>query len=426
MNRNIKYKQVCRLMLFGDDDINTSTNSQYIVYPSSISTITVSSGGTNYAAAKTQITISGGGGSGTLASPSISGGVISSITMLNQGIGYTGPPNVIITSGLVNTTSLVGGTGYVLANTQITLSGGGGNGVIITPTIGSGIITALTITNAGSGYFNTPTITITSGITGTTSIVGGSGYTNGTFNLDISGGGGSGCTGTFTIAGNILSSITITNAGTGYTSAPTLSFPNAGGTGASATATLGTGASATAVVGTGASAYVSGVYTNSKRMRFALNNSLNDLKLSQNARCVVETCNVPSFQNLAGKYILLRLVTSTQDKTCDTKKFLNGNPILISMATQAILGSTNVLYNASEFFYNINVPTNIFSQGYIDMELECPSATANIDFLTSKPLSTFFINLVIVDEDPELTKDLTLAPPIDYNNYNVNIPIKNY
>ena len=237
MNRNIKYKQVCRLMLFGDDDINTSTNSQYIVYPSSISTITVSSGGTNYTAAKTQITISGGGSSGTLASPSISGGVISAITMLNQGIGYTGQPNVIITSGLVNTTSLVGGTGYVLANTQITLSGVGGNGVIITPTIGSGIITALTITNAGSGYFNTPTITITSGITGTTSIVGGSGYTNGTFPLGISGGGGSGCIGTFTISSGGLTSISITNAGTGYTSAPTLSFPNAGGTGASATAT---------------------------------------------------------------------------------------------------------------------------------------------------------------------------------------------
>ena len=85
-------------------------------------------------------------------------------------------------------------------------------------------------------------------------------------------------------------------------------------------------------------------------MRFALNNSLNDLKLSQNARCVVETCNVPSFQNLAGKYILLRLVTSTQDKTCDTKKFLNGNPILISMATQAILGSTNVYITLQNSF----------------------------------------------------------------------------
>ncbi len=35
----------------------------------------------------------------------------------------------------------------------------------------------------------------------------------------------------------------------------------------------------------------------------------------------------------------------------------------------------------------------------------------------------FFINLIIVDEDPELTQDLTLAPPIDYNNYFIDIPI---
>ena len=60
------------------------------------------------------------------------------------------------------------------------------------------------------------------------------------------------------------------------------------------------------------------------------------------------------------------------------------------------------------------------------MELECPSATANIDFLTGKPLSTFFINLIVVDEDPVRTLDLTLAPPIDYNNYNVNMPIRTY
>jgi hypothetical protein len=60
------------------------------------------------------------------------------------------------------------------------------------------------------------------------------------------------------------------------------------------------------------------------------------------------------------------------------------------------------------------------------MELECPNASANIDFVTNdlKPLSTSFINLIIVDEDPELTtKDLTLAPPIDYKTYNVDLPI---
>ncbi len=61
------------------------------------------------------------------------------------------------------------------------------------------------------------------------------------------------------------------------------------------------------------------------------------------------------------------------------------------------------------------------------MELECPSAAAaNIVFLTNRPLSTFFINLIMVDEDPILTSDWTQAPPIDYNNYNINIPIRNY
>ena len=423
MNRNIKYKQVSRIMLFGDDDINTS-GSNYVVYPSTINGITVNNGGTNYTVSATQIKIIGGGGTGAVATPTVSGGVIASIAVSNSGIGYTGPPAISITSGIVSTANLVGGSGYVGANTQITVSGGGGSGAIIT-TAAAGTIVTLIISNAGTGYSTTPTLTITSGITGTTSIVAGSGYTNGTYPLGISGGGGSGCTGTFTISSGGLTAITIVDAGTGYTSAPTLSFPGAGaGTGASATATLGTGASATAVIGLGASASISGAFTNAKRMRFTLNNALNDLKLSQNARCVVETCNIPSITNLAGKYVLLRLVTSTQDKACDTKKFLNGNPILLSMATQSTVGATNVLYNASEFFYNINVPTNIFSQGYIDMELECPSATANIDFTTNKPLSTFFINLIVVDEDPELTKDLTLAPPIDYRHYNVNMPIK--
>ena len=84
------------------------------------------------------------------------------------------------------------------------------------------------------------------------------------------------------------------------------------------------------------------------------------------------------------------MVTSTQDKACDTQKFLNGNPILLSLATSSTVNSTNLLYNASEFFYNINVPTNIFSLDNIDIELECPSAAASIDFIPNKPLSTFY------------------------------------
>ncbi len=47
------------------------------------------------------------------------------------------------------------------------------------------------------------------------------------------------------------------------------------------------------------------------------------------------------------------------------------------------------------------------------MELECPSATVNIDFVQQLQLNSpnvFYINLIFVDEDPEETKDPTLAP----------------
>jgi hypothetical protein len=298
-------------------------------------------------------------------------------------MGYIGPPTISITSGLINTTSLVGGTGYVDVNTQIVVSGGGGTGTVIIPTVASGVITALTITSFGSGYVTTPTITITSGITGTSNIVAGSGYTNGIYPLVVTGGGGSGCSGVFTISGGVLSSIVIGNAGTGYTSAPTLSFPGAGaGTGASATATLGTGASATAVIGSGASASIGGVFTNAKRMRFSLHNSLNDVKLSQNTKCVLESCHIPNITNMTGNSVLLRINASSEYKTFDTSKKLNGNPIILSTIVHPAAQSNNLIYNASDMFYSVNVSSNFLSTGYIEFELECPNASSNIDFIT--------------------------------------------
>ena len=77
MNRNIKYKQVTRLSLFGDDDVNTTTNSQYIVYPSKVNGITINNAGTNYIDANTQLNIVGGGGSGAVATATTSSGAIS-------------------------------------------------------------------------------------------------------------------------------------------------------------------------------------------------------------------------------------------------------------------------------------------------------------------------------------------------------------
>ena len=323
--------------------------------------------------------------------------------------------------GLTSITIISGGTGYNASYPPVLLFNGVNNGYSCqaTCTITGGAITAVNITSGGM-YSALPNIAVTSSVSGIGTISRGSGYTLvPTVVISSADGNGSGATATCTILAGQVDTVTITNAGSGYTIAPLIAFKNAPtdttGTGAGTTTTLyGSGASLQAVS-------LSNV-SNGKRMRFALNNALNDVKLSCNARMIVENCNIPSIVNMAGKYVLLRAVTSTQDKCADTKKFLNGNPILLSMVTQSTNGATNVLSNASEFFYNINIPTNFLQNSYIDLELECPTATSSISFLSN--LGTFYISLIIIDEDPELTHDLTLAPPIDYKTYNVNQPIR--
>ena len=166
--------------------------------------------------------------------------------------------------------------------------------------------------------------------------------------------------------------------------------------------------------------------TNSKIMRFTLNNSLNDVKLSQNAKCMLEACHIPNITNLTNQLVYVRLVASSQTKTYDTTKGLNGNPVILSTVVHTNTVQSNVLFNNSDMFNSFHVASNFLQNGYIEIELECITATTSINFMTSTPLNLFHISLIIIDEDVELTKDLTLAPPIDYNNYNVNMPIRPY
>jgi hypothetical protein len=49
--------------------------------------------------------------------------------------------------------SLAGGTGYVEANTQDIVSGGGGSGATISPTVTSGAITTLIISSLGTDLY---------------------------------------------------------------------------------------------------------------------------------------------------------------------------------------------------------------------------------------------------------------------------------
>lgn len=76
-----------------------------------------------------------------------------------------------------------------------------------------GALAAVGVAAAGSGYTSAPTVSFT-------------------------GGGGSGATATAAISSGTVSSITITANGTGFTAAPTVSFSGGGGASATATATI--------------------------------------------------------------------------------------------------------------------------------------------------------------------------------------------
>ena len=88
------------------------------------------------------------------------------------------------------------------------------SGATATATISAGVVTSIAVTSGGTGYTSAPTISFTGG------------------------GGGTGATATATISAGVVTSIAVTSGGTGYTSAPTISFTGGGGTGATATATV--------------------------------------------------------------------------------------------------------------------------------------------------------------------------------------------
>ena len=107
-----------------------------------------------------------------------------------------------------------------------------------------------------------------------------------------------------------------------------------------------------------------GSYINGKTIRFNLGSSFNDVQLSQNARCIMEACYMPSIPGI-NNYILVRLGASTNDKALDSKLFLRGNPVI------AVFKETNTtILNCSEFFYNLNVPSNFLQMGYINVQVE--------------------------------------------------------
>ena len=161
------------------------------------------------------------------------GGTVTAITRTAAGSGYTSVPSVAIsaptTAGGVQATATAtavingitsiqsGGTGYTV-NDVLTVVGGTATTQttqLTVATVSAGVITSVTVTRFGT-YSTTPT--------NPASVTGGTG-TGATFNLNYA----------------VQTSFTITNAGSGYVEQPTVTFSGGGGSGAAAYATVGSG-----------------------------------------------------------------------------------------------------------------------------------------------------------------------------------------
>jgi FtsP/CotA-like multicopper oxidase with cupredoxin domain len=149
----------------------TGTGADAVAEILGVTGITILTGGAGYTSAPT-VTINGGGGSDATGVAVLTGGAVSSVSLTNSGNGYIYPPAVTFGGGggagaaataviqpltvtggpLTGILLLAGGSGYTAPSVAIT--GGGGTGALCSATvlpISCGI-TAITLTNPGSGY----------------------------------------------------------------------------------------------------------------------------------------------------------------------------------------------------------------------------------------------------------------------------------
>jgi hypothetical protein len=199
----------------------------------------LTNGGSGYTSVPT-VSITGGSGSGATAVATIGTPQVNAVNLISGGSGYGPAPTVVFAGGggtgaaaTANidprglTSLTLTGNGKYTGNffPNISFSGGGGSGAAAVVTSfalggdGQFHVWIIAITNAGSNYSSAPTVAIS---------------------FNPGGGDQFPATATCTVGNGAVLSITVTNGGGGYTSAPTVSFSGGGsGSGASAAAVIG-------------------------------------------------------------------------------------------------------------------------------------------------------------------------------------------
>ena len=148
-----------------------------VVSGGKVDSIVILSQGSGYLTAPT-VTFSSGAATATAL---LISGRLQTVSLTNAGSGYTAPPSVTFQGGYgANATAIAqlttfrtgtvsilvntGGTGYTnAANTVVTITGGGGSNAAATAIIDGGQISAIVMTNPGTGYTSNPTVTVTGG-----------------------------------------------------------------------------------------------------------------------------------------------------------------------------------------------------------------------------------------------------------------------
>jgi hypothetical protein len=223
----------------------------------------------SYSSAPT-VTFNGGGGSGANGTAVLAATAgVSSVAVTNGGTGYTSAPGVTFTGGGTGASGAAGTANMHQYVASVAITAPGGTYPNATPPTvtftnntgaacgGTGTTRAqgTAVMSAGPAPFHVTSVTVT---------------TPGNYPLGcavavtFSGSATTRATGS-TVTRELVFSVTVTAAGSGYTSAPTVGFTDGGGTGATATATMGRGV-ASVTINSG------GSYTGTPTVTFSCTN----------------------------------------------------------------------------------------------------------------------------------------------------------
>lgn len=217
---------------------------------------------------------------GTFTNPDVTVWQASRVLINDPTAGYsTWDSFAFVKQGGVSPVITVTNGGTYSSPPAVTISGGSGTGATAVSILSGNTVVAVRLTNAGTGFISTDTLNVSFGSvpgTGATAHATTSGlrvsaisWTNpgawtfpgeGSYPLVISGGGGSGAAATMTAvdAGGVavVQSVVVTNPGSGYTGAPSVTFSTTGGTPPAFFAIMGGTPVASLVLDTAGSGYL--------------------------------------------------------------------------------------------------------------------------------------------------------------------------